>query len=170
MWFRAQPPSRQRVEDRRQTREEREEERRRKLAEQRREEARKRREEEEQMRHREQEMRQEFETEKKREKEQLAALERELERERNERASVEKEKDDEIARLQAQLARLGGTSAPSPRGMSSSAAPSVNTPHPSEPSPEPLRSSHQEAEDLVRSLIGGTLRSLDLGENWYQVI
>ena len=170
MWFRAEPPSRQRVEDRRQTREEREEERRRKLAEQRREEARKRREEEEQMRHREQEMRREFETEKKREKEQLAALERELERERNERASVEKEKDDEIARLQAELARLGGTSAPSPRGMSSSAAPSVNTPHTSEPSPEPLRSSHQEAEDLVRSLIGGTLRSLDLGENWYQVI
>ncbi|XP_073256892.1 uncharacterized protein [Porites lutea] len=162
MWFRAEPPSRQRVEDRRQTREEREEERRRKLAEQRREEARKRREEEEQMRHREQEMRREFETEKKREKGQLVALERELERERNERASVEKEKDDEIVRLQAELARLGGTSAPSPRGMSSSAAPSVNTPHPSEPSPEPSRSSHQEAEDLVRSLIGGTLRSLDL--------
>ena len=87
-----------------------------------------------------------------------------------ERASVEKEKDDEIVRLQAELARLGGTSAPSPRGMSSSAAPSVNTPHPSEPSPEPSRSSHQEAEDLVRSLIGGTLRSLDLGENWYLVI
>ncbi|KAJ7387376.1 hypothetical protein OS493_004370 [Desmophyllum pertusum] len=63
-WFRGQPPSRQRVEDQRQTREEREEERRRNLMEQRREEARRKREEEEQLRLREHEMRREFQTEK----------------------------------------------------------------------------------------------------------
>ena len=149
--------------DRRQTREEREEERRRLLMEQRREEARRKREDEEQQRLREQEMRRQFQTEKKREKEEIAALEKELEREKRERASVEKNKDEEIARLQAELARLRGTPAPSPR-VHSSAAPSVKEPTPVASSPHPPRSSHQQAEDLVRSLLGATLHSLDMGK------
>jgi len=161
MWFRGNPPNRQRVEERRQTREEREEERRRNLMEQRREEGRKRREEEEERRRRELEMRREFQTEKEREKEHITALERELERERIERASVEKEKDEEIARLQSELARFRPTPVPTPRGIPLSVAPSAKTPTPTEPSPHPSRSSHQQAEDLVRSLLGGTLRTLD---------
>ena len=154
MWFRGKPPSRQRVEDRRQTREQREEERRRNLMEQRREEARKKREEEEQIRLREQEMRREFQTEKQREVEQIEALENELERERTERASAEKQKDEEIARLQAELARFRGTPVSTLGGIPPSVVtPSVKTATPDEPSPHPSRSSRQEAEDLVQSLL-----------------
>lgn len=166
MWFRGKPPSRQRVEDRRQTREEREEERRRNLMEQRREEARRKREEEEQIRLREQEMRRKFQTEKQREMEQIEALENELERERTERASAERQKDEEIARLQAELARFRETPVHTPGGIPPSTVPSVKTPTPIDPSPHPSRSSRQEAEDLVRSLLGGTLRSLDLGKRY----
>lgn len=163
-WFRGQPPSRQRVEDRRQTREEREEERRRQLMEQRREEARRKRKEEEQLRLREVEMRRQLQTEKRREKEEIEALERELERERRERASAEKQKDDEIARLQAELAGLRGTPAPSP-SVHSSGAPSVKGSTPVEPSPHRPRSSRQQVEDLLRSLLGATLHSLDMGKS-----
>jgi len=163
-WFRGQPPSRQRVEDRRLTREEREGERRRLLMEQRREEARRKREEEEQRRLCEQEMRREFQTEKQREREEIVALEKQLDRERRERASAEKQKDEEIARLQAELARLHGTPAPSPSvrssGAPSSGVPSV-VPTPAQPSPHPPGSSRQQAEDLVRSLLGATLQSID---------
>lgn len=163
-WFRGQPPSRQRVEDRRQTREEREEERRRQLMEQRREEARRKRKEEEQLRLREVEMRRQLQTEKRREKEEIEALERELERERRERASAEKQKDDEIARLQAELAGLRGTPAPSP-SVHSSGAPSVKGSTPVEPNPHRPRSSRQQVEDLLRSLLGATLHSLDMGKS-----
>lgn len=164
MWFREEPPNRQRVEDRRQTREEREEERRRNLMELQREEDRKKREEEEQIRRREQEMRHEFQTERLREKEQITELERELERERAARASTEEQKDNEIARLQAELARFRGTPVPSSGSIPPSPAPSVREPIPVESSPNRPRSSRQEAEDLVRSLLGGTLRSLDMGK------
>ena len=164
-WFRGQPPSRQRVEDRRLTREEREEERRRLLMEQRREEARRKREEEEQRRLREQEMRREFQTEKQREREEIAALEKQLDRERRERASAERQKDEEIARLQAELARLHGTPAPSP-SVYSSGVPSV-VPTPALPSPHPPGSSRQQAEDLVRSLLGATLQSIDMGKSCF---
>jgi len=164
-WFRGQPPSRQRIEDRRQTREEREEERRRLLMEERREEARRKREEEKQRRLREQEMRREFQTQKQREREEIAALEKDLERERRERLSTEKQKDEEIARLQAELARLRGTPAPSP-SVHSSGAPSAGVPSvvptPAHPSPHPPGSSRQQAEDLVRSLMGATLHSIDM--------
>ncbi|PFX32934.1 uncharacterized protein LOC111344453 [Stylophora pistillata] len=133
-WFRGQPPSRHRVEDRRQTREERELERRRQLMEQRREEARKKREQEEQMRLREEEMRQEFRAEKQREKEGIVALEKELKIERKERASVEKQKDEEIARLQVELARLKRVTPVTSPGLRSSGIPSVKEP---DPSPHP---------------------------------
>lgn len=158
-WFRGQPPSRQRVEDRRQTREERELERRRQLMEQRREEARKKREQEEQMRLREEEMRQEFRAEKQREKEGIVALEKELKIERKERASVEKQKDEEIARLQVELARLKRVTPVTSPDLRSSGIPSVKEP---DPSPHPTRASRQQVEDLVRSLLGATLHSLDL--------
>lgn len=132
--------------------------------EQRREEARRKREQEEQMRLREQEMRQEFQTKKQREKEEIAALEKELKHEKTERVSVEKQKDEEIARLQAELARLRGvTPVPSP-SVRSSGAPSVKVPTPVDPTPHPSRASRQQAEDLVRSLLGATLHSLDLGK------
>jgi len=132
--------------------------------EQRREEARRKREEEEQRRLREQEMRREFQTEKQREREEIVALEKQLDRERRERASAEKQKDEEIARLQAELARLHGTPAPSPSvrssGAPSSGVPSV-VPTPAQPSPHPPGRSRQQAEDLVRSLLGATLQSID---------
>lgn len=151
------------MEDRRQTREEREEERRRNLMEQRREEARRKREDEEQLRLREHEMRREFQTEKQREKKEISALEKELQRERSERASAEKKKNQEIARLQAELAMLRGTPARSP-SVYSSGPPSV-MPTPVDPSPHPSRGSRQQvAEDLVRSLLGATLHSLDMGK------
>ena len=136
--------------------------------EQRREEARRKREEEGQRRLREQEMRREFQTEKQREREEIAALEKELERERRERVSAEKQKDKEIARLQAELARLHGTPASSPivhsSGPPSSGVPSV-VPTPAHPSPHPPGSSRQQAEDLVRSLLGATLHSIDMGKS-----
>lgn len=136
--------------------------------EQRREEARRKREEEEQRRLREQEMRREFQTEKQREREEIAALEKELERERRERASAEKQKDEEIVRLQAELARLQGipalsSSVHSPVA-SSSGLPSA-VPTPAHPSPHPPGSSRQQAEDLVRSLLGATLHSIDMGKS-----
>lgn len=142
--------------------------------EQRREEARRRREEEEQRRLREQEMRREFQTEKQREREEIAALEKELERERRERASAEKQKEEEIVRLQAELARLQGTPAPSLSVHSpvapSSGLPSAGLPSavrtPPHPSPHPPGSSRQQAEDLVRSLLGATLHSIDMGKSY----
>ena len=133
--------------------------------EQRREDARRKREEEEQRRLREQEMRREFQTEKQREREEIAALEKQLDRERRERASAERQKDEEIARLQAELARLHGTPAPSP-SVYSSGVPSV-VPTPALPSPHPPGSSRQQAEDLVRSLLGATLQSIDMGKSCF---
>lgn len=136
--------------------------------EERREEARRKREEEEQRRLREQEMRREFQTQKQREREEIAALEKDLERERRERLSTEKQKDEEIARLQAELVRLRGTPAPSP-SVHSSGAPSADVPSvvptPAHPSPHPPGSSRQQAEDLVRSLMGATLHSIDMGKS-----
>ncbi|XP_027036979.1 uncharacterized protein LOC113665481 isoform X2 [Pocillopora damicornis] len=161
-WFRGQPPTRQRVEDRRQTREEREQERRRQLMEHRREEARKKQEQKEEMRRREQEMRQEFQAQKKREKEGIVALEKELKRERQERSSVEKKKDEEIARLQVELARLKRVTPVTSPAIRSSGAPSVKEPTPVNPSPRLSRASRQQVEDMVRSLLGATLHSLDL--------
>ena len=167
MWFHDQPPNRQRVEDRQQTREEREEERRRKLMEQQREEARRKREEEEQIRRREQEMRRKFQREKQKESEQIAALEIELERERTQRASAEKRKDEVIARLQAELARYRAPSAHTPASIppsSSHSVPSVREPTQMEPTSQPSISPRQDAQELLRDLLRGTLRSLDLGK------
>ena len=113
-------------------------------------------------------MRREFQTEKQREREEIAALEKELERERRERASAEKQKDEEIVRLQTELARLQGTPAPSSSVHSpvepTSGVPSA-VPTPSHPSPHPPGSSRQQAEDLVRSLLGATLHSIDMGKS-----
>ncbi|XP_068749867.1 uncharacterized protein [Montipora capricornis] len=165
MWFHDQPPNRQRVEDRQQTREEREEERRRKLMEQQREEARRKREEEEQIRRREQEMRRKFQIEKRKESEQIAALEIELKRERTQRASAEKRKDEVIARLQAELARYRAPSAHTPASIppsSNHSVPSVREPTQMEPTSQPSISPRQDAQELLRDLLRGTLRSLDL--------
>lgn len=168
MWFRGQPPSRQRVEDRRLTREEREEERKRKLIEQQREEARRRREEEAQTRRREQEMRREFQVEKNKEREKISALERELERERTQRVSAEKKKNEEISRLKTELANYQATPAHRPRGIpptSNPSDPSVRDPIPVPPSSQSPKSPRQEAEEFVRALLGGAFHSLELGKS-----
>ena len=116
------------------------------------------------MRRREQEMRQEFQAQKKREKEGIVALEKELKRERQERSSVEKKKDEEIARLQVELARLKRVTPVTSLAIRSSGAPSVKEPTPVNPSPRLSRASRQQVEDMVRSLLGATLHSLDLGK------
>lgn len=131
--------------------------------EHRREEARKKQEQEEEMRRREQE-RQEFQAQKKREKEGIVALEKELKRERQERSSVEKKKNEEIARLQVELARLKRVTPVTNPAIRSSGAPSVKEPTPVNPSPRLSRASRQQVEDMVRSLLGATLHSLDLGK------
>ncbi|XP_029194236.2 uncharacterized protein LOC114960135 [Acropora millepora] len=164
MWFLSQPPSRQRVEDRRLTREQREEERKRKLIEQQREEARRRREEEAQTRRREQEMRREFQEEKNKERKQIAALERELERERTQRVSAEKQKNEEISRLKSEIAKYQVTPAHTPGGIpsTSNTGPSIRDPAPVPPRSQPRKSPRQEAEEFVRALLGGAFHSLEL--------
>lgn len=136
--------------------------------EQQREEARRKREEEEQIRRREQEMRRKFQREKQKESEQIAALEIELERERTQRASAEKRKDEVIARLQAELARYRAPSAHTPASIppsSSHSVPSVREPTQMEPTSQPSISPRQDAQELLRDLLRGTLRSLDLVGN-----
>ena len=167
MWFLSQPPSRQRVEDRRLTREQREEERKRKLIEQQREEARRRREEEAQTRRREQEMRREFQEEKNKERKQIAALERELERERTQRVSAEKQKNEEISRLKSEIAKYQVTPAHTPGGIpsTSNTGPSIRDPAPVPPRSQPRKSPRQEAEEFVRALLGGAFHSLELGKS-----
>ena len=164
-WFRGQPPSRQRLEDRRQTREERQEDKRRRQLEELQEEARRRREAEEKSQVREREMRQEFEEKNQQEKRRIARLEEELKREKEDRVESDKVKDQEIRRLQAELHRLRATPTAGPSLVS---VPLPLSPAPGaesvKPSPEAPRSADQQAEELVRSLLGGVLHSLERGK------